>query len=281
MKKHIALFAVFATTSAAPAAAQDRALRERTVPIELVEALLGSRPGQTVPIVLVGELPPQMKTMFVPPSSRIVGSMSSSANAVAVIASSLDPASLRREYARDATARGWKPFESTGDGSMGGFRDVSSTGPLNYCDGGTNTQIVIGPGRIGESRVTITQSAEGYCNYLQNQAQQMRAMPDPMFNIRWPVLVNPENTRSMGDCGFGRGPSFTQPAELRTGLTASQLLDHYGTQLQQLGWSVGPNLDTRTWIRTDTLGFKMGLELSVQTVPPNCKKVYMRTSSWR
>jgi len=276
----LVLFAQFHPT---PASGQDRALKERTVPLELVEALLASRAGEAKPIVLVGALPPQMQAMYLPASSRIIGSMSSSASATAVIASSLDQATIRREYVREASARGWKAF-GTGNATMGGFRDVTNTGPLSYCDGSTLTLIKIDAGSLGESRVTISQSSEGVCNYMQQQQQQqMRAMGDPMLDLRWPILVNPDNTHRSGDCGFGQRPSFASPAIFMTPMTADQLFEHYGKQLADLGWVPAQNLPTRSWQKKDSTGINLLMELSVQTIetPPGCRKVQMRTNAWR
>ena len=266
--------------AATPAAAQERALRDRTVPLELVEALLASRVGQTAPVVLVGELPPQMKSrVYVPANARILGGMSSSANATGVFTTSEDPAALRRDFVREAAARGWKEFEPA-SGVMGGFRDVSRTGPLVYCDGGVMTQITIGPGAIGESRVTIFETGEGACNFMRNQPTRMG--PDILDNLKWPTLLNPETTRSGGECGFARRPSFSQPAELTTRMTPDSLLSHYGKQLEELGYAPAPNLQTRSWLRTDPTGAKMLLELTVQVAEGSpCRRMHMRTSAWR
>jgi hypothetical protein len=223
------------------AIAQDnRGLRERTVPLELVQALLSTPLSALPPNVAVGEIPPPMQgNVFVPTGARILGGTFTSADASVIIASSQPPMALEALLRSEHLKMGWKPLAFPG-ASGGGFRDASGSGANSVlCRSGASLMVQVTLVRAGESRIRMNSGASGICSNAERISISNNS-GDPFAGIQWPVLVNPPNARGMGSCPMGRFLGGMQSAELTTQAPLAELMSHYTRQLVDSGWAKSP-----------------------------------------
>jgi hypothetical protein len=271
------------TLLAAAASAQDtRNLRDRTVPLELVEALLSTPRSALPPAITIGEVPPPMKgSVFVPPDARILGGSFNSSGATVVLQAGTDPNALERLLRAENSKLGWKDLQLPGaGGSGGGFRDPA--GPTNgiMCRSGTALTVTVTLIRAGESRVRMSSDADGICSMMDRAATMSASAMDPM-SFRWPLLVNPVVSRGMQACPMVQSFGGMQTADLMTPMPLPELIAHYSRQLTDSGWTrANGEASMQAFTRQDsTTGTKLLLRIVAETYDgyPSCRRVSLQT----
>jgi hypothetical protein len=282
MNRHVCYGAAvaLALVFAASAAAQDsRGLRERTVPLELVEAMLSTSRSALPPSVAIGEVPPPMQgNVFVPPGARILGGTFSSSDASVIIESTQPPMALETLLRAEHAKMGWKPLNFPGAGG-GGFRDASGSGAnAVLCRSGASLMVQITQVRIGQSRIRMNSNADGICSTAERSSA---SSGDPYAGVRWPVLENPANARSMGTCPQIRFMGGMQGADLSTSMALNELMAHYSKQMLDSAWvKAGGETLTQAFTKEDpTTGSKLQVRLVASSYEgfPNCRRMSLET----
>jgi hypothetical protein len=267
------LWLAFGFTLPALAAQEPRRLTQPdSVPADLAAALIaaGGLPGP--PQILIGAVPGFVASrLYVPRSGKVLGSafLGTTVVAIVTIPSITDTALV--EFRREMLKRNWKlppPAPSFGGG---GFRPAPASAEgapsrVVLCDD-RQTVYMTSATRSGiATDVTyriVTGGAGGVCNPPQLGMSFPRSP--------YPTLFNPAGTsdaRMNGDCSATLAGSSGTGTTLRTAMTPESLLDHYGRQLQDSGWT--PSADRaailgRIWTRTDSSGAPVEVTLSVTT----------------
>jgi len=293
-----ALGALAFLLSAGVAGAQDpSALKEQPLPRDLFEGLLAAfgRPQSTV---VVGELPPQLKTqLFVPRGAKVVGGSYTTAQSYAVITLEARPESIAALYSREMAKGGWT-LAPTATQAVGGFANATSSvgpstpvpgAPTVYCSNGSAITMRTDYQGLGVTRLLFsTYPTYPQCQQLGRQAVSMgNGMPgtiisqsSSMSSFRphpLPILINPAAApMTPGTCPNDNMTIGGPSTELSTSLSADQLFEHYGKQMADSGWKpLGPLAFSRTWTRTDSAGNRSDATLTIRTAPevPNCRRI--------
>lgn len=257
-----------------------------SVPAELALALAaGGGLGMTgEPELLVGALPQQFTSRVIAPrGARIVGGAAAGNSVLAVLAIPTSSDSAVAQLERELRAQGWTSPDF-GMNSGGGFRPapgertaMASMRPMLCKDGNL---LSLWPVREQAMSTTIvarlnTLSAGGPATgpcAIRVQVTSTMGGPGPSRRPMFPTLFNPPGSGDMyanSRCRPEGGNMGTQ-TELRSAMTAEQILDHYGRQLQDSGWTApkeGSPVVGRVWTRKDSLGVPRHLTLTVITSP--------------
>lgn len=293
---HIAMFAaaLIPLTPTASAQGQELLKQPASVPIELATALAsaGGFGNDGDPQILIDALPEWIATrLFVPSGARVLGSAFIGSTMVGVVNVPTASDTVLKDFERELQKRGWKTppaMPSMG----GGFRPASTGASAQLARRFTlcgDRQILIG--WIGRQRAASTTvllrvssaGGVGQCNPPQ--------YPSEMTRPRFPTLYNPQgavDARMGGDCPTGTMSNMSTSTSLKTPMSASAVMDHYGQQLQDSGWTgAGIALETvtRTWTRPDSTGALAQITLTVSSSPGDstCRMVNLdaRTPSRR
>ena len=257
-----------------------------SVPTELALALAaGGGLGTTgTPELLVGVLPQQFTARVTAPrGARVVGGAASGNSVLAVLAIPTSSDSAMAHLERELRAQGWTAPDF-GMGSGGGFRPApgertAMTGMRSMlCKEGN--LLSLWPVREETMSTTIVARlntltaggpATGPCA-IRVQVASAISGSAPVRRPPFPTLFNPPgsgdpyaNSRCRPD-----GGSMGTQTELRSAMTAEEILDHYGRQLQDSGWTApkpGSPIVGRVWTRKDSLGVPRHLTLTVITSP--------------
>jgi hypothetical protein len=277
--------------------AQVLARQPDSVPTELALALAssGGLGSPADPQILVAQLPAQFTSVVqVPRSAKVIGSAYSAATTLAVISMPTQPDSALDHFGRALREQGWKEPQMMGYASGGGFRPaLTDRNPMlnmrpMLCRDGAFLSYWVGR----EQAMTTTiiarlQSSPGMTPggpcATRIQFVGSTASAPAAYRSPFPTLYNPPGS-GVGDpyqnsrCG-PQGSTGTQ-TELRSAMTAEEILDHYGRQLQDSGWTRGagsPQIIGRVWTRKDSLGTPRVLALTVMTSPldARCRTVKM------
>lgn len=271
-----------------------RATQPASVPTELALALAaGGGLGSTgEPELLVGTLPPQFTSRVTAPrGARIVGSAATGNSVLAVFAIPTSSDSAIAHVERDLRAQGWATPDF-GMSSGGGFRPapgertaMTAMRPMLCKEGNLLSLWPVRQETMSTTIVarlnTITAGgpSTGPCA-IRMQVTSAIGGSAPIRRPPFPTLFNPPgsgdpyaNSRCRPD-----GGSMGTQTELRSAMTAEQILDHYGRQLQDSGWTApkeGSAIVGRVWTRKDSLGVPRHLTLTVITSPldPRCRLV--------
>lgn len=218
--------------AAAVAAAQTA--QQEMVPLELVQTLMSGPFGQrTAPDVLVGRLPEALASrLTLPQESRVVGSVASQGHSASAIAVPSTPASARDAFAANLAAAGWRRMEPP---ERSGFQSNDYDPSLTFCQG-DSVWLNVGtlPNPRGGSYVILTHRVSrdlSPCRLPEVRGfVRMRASPIPS-------LAPPAESITRGHGSGGGGDMWETRARIRTRLGVGELLDHYGAQLRQHGWT--------------------------------------------
>jgi hypothetical protein len=104
-----------------------------------------------------------------------------------------------------------------------------------------------------------------------------------------PTVFNPPtatDARMTGDCSSSVMGSMGTGATLRTSLTTEALLDHYGRQLQDSGWTAAgerASIIGRSWTRPDSSGTPVETVITVATPARDtgCRELNMQVRTLR
>jgi hypothetical protein len=267
-----------------------------SVPKALVEAVMdpigsmrmmsnGARPR-----LLVGTLPSGLaQRLWIPPGSTVLGGIESSGFGLAVIHSPLSEDSLNAGYAREEPRLGWTlPPARTSPSPMMGFVQAPTTLAVGsgvveggvFCSGGTTLSISVTPldPLTREIRATAMNLSDVRC---QPPTVQRVIMPN---RPNYPTLVNPPGSGpGYANCSAWSSMGGGGTTRLQTGMAADDVLQHYGKQLADSGWTPGPDQTVvRSWSHRDSTGTLTELTLSARTSQsPGCVEVQMEVRSRR
>jgi hypothetical protein len=271
---------------AAPGLAQGAAAQD-LIPRELVEGLLASGPRRST--VYVGEIPPEMiGRIYIPTGARVLGGMSSGVAGTAILIANRPREAVAAELERELPKAGWTQFDRNSLAADGlEFRDPlllnaavkirASGGYQNFCGKSGPMAINLEPVNFADTRISIVVNSLSPCN---GPVRPVSADQRAELAMR-PTLVNPAGAQNdiTGDCFGGRtgdrlSTGYTGGGLLMSGMSAQALLDHYGKQLVDSGWTLAPQTrTTRFWTKTDSSGKPVQYSLTVETlgIGPTCR----------
>jgi hypothetical protein len=276
---------------AAAAQGKEPLTQPKTVPIELVTALVGAGgiTGQESPRILVGSTPEWvMSKIVLPAGAHILGAALQGTTALTIVSVPAAGDSVMPELRRALIEHGWKATPVMQRPSYGGFmpsmpasNDATPT-HLTVCGDGQvlNANLI----RPDAKSATISyrlasQAAMGPCNPPQ--------MPTLPTRLPWPSLTNPPGSadaRMSGQCSSTLMPSSGIGATLHTAWSPDSLIAFYTKQLADSGWKAEagrPAPIARMFSRTDASGVSSDLTLSVADNPiaESCREVYMQVKT--
>jgi len=277
------LLVVVAITNRAHAQGRDSLDQPASVPFELAAALAATGGfSNGSPQILVGAIPEWARDRLpLPAHATVLGSAYRGNDVTVAISLPLPADSAVGELVRHFTAQGWTLPPGSRRESSGGFRPalrevVSPPRQALLC--GAQLNLYIAPTRREPARSTVT--------VRMNSAPRMGVCTTPPVvdddRPSLPTLYDPEAvTPSYAGCedrrrGAGSGTS----TRFRTAMSADAILDHYGRQLADSGWTAMPGAKrtvTRTWSRPDSAGRQRILELMVEipAVDASCRQVIL------
>jgi hypothetical protein len=251
--------------------------------------------------VLNGRVPEDLATFYVPPGTRILGTVVAGSSVRVFARSTSPPDSLRELYARALAPAGWKPFSR---GNSGGFVDARRDTPIVFCRDGAQLQIQRHTGAAGMHDLVLDyRDGMGPCSQPMGtatgtvtgtamataSASTVRGFMLESTRPRLPTLYSPDdaNASARSRC-FPQGGQYggtvgTGTVISSTG-TAAELLRHYAAQLEGAGWRTsttgGRQAAIGTWTLADTSGVR---QLTLQVTESSrtaagCFDVQMRMS---
>jgi len=264
----------FSEPIATASAQQPAPLRQAdNVPIELAMALVASGGFGGEPQILVGAMPEWIAgRVYVPPTARVLGAAFLGTAVVAVVQLPVASDTVLAEFKRELLKRGWTVPPPAPVYAGAGFmpaRPAPSIAPptrLTLC--GDQQLLTVSSARRGGVVTNVTlrvvgSTGPGPCHLPQ--------MPVSMMRSPFPTLYAPEgalDARMSGDCSATMMGSMGTGTTLRTGMTADALLDHYGRQLADSGWTSHGDKGSvtgRLWTRPDSSGAPVEVVVSVTT----------------
>lgn len=265
-------------------------IAQETVPKELAIALI--RAASDGGDILVGKVPADLvEDLQTPPGGRILGSFVSPSYVQVVMAIPGSTDSALAYMRRALPQRGWQPWQRPIDVS-GGLQYRAAGGlPTTFCRSGTaqpqSLTIYATFYGYNTSLLRVTRSFGGTCEArVRMESIQSRAgmMPSPFASV--PPLYSPSDmSGSLAACqqssGFRGSSSQGQP--VRSALAATEILAHYGRQLDSAGWNSLKEPNTATaagqWMKADSLGTRL-VTITVSAVPARtgCYNVELRLS---
>jgi hypothetical protein len=262
-----------------------------SVPLELAAALVSAGGFATEPQILVGSMPEWIANrIYVPSAARVLGSAFLGTTVVAVVSLPAASDSVLIDFKRELLQRGWKTPPPPPTYGGGGFRpaaplatDASLTRMILCNDQQTLTASAA---RRRGTTTDVTFRVIGNGTYSPCHPPQMpMAVPRSPF----PTLFNPTNAvdaRMNGDCSSMLMGSMGTGTTLRTSMTAESLLDHYGRQLQDSGWTAAgerASFVSRSWTRPDSSGAPVETVITISTPArdPGCRELNLQVRTLR
>lgn len=239
----------------------------------LVEEISG---GDTLRI---GQLPPKLQDKFyLPPTSRVIGSLGSAA----VIVSSLPVEQTLKDLEREMPKRGWKLLlHSRPDwGFVFPTAAVGDHG-LMFCGNDTWLVVVVVPSAERGTRLRLTAQRggpPGECDHAGLSVSGGAWRIPPTYDPVPLRLINPTESRAQAfdACQRWTDNNVGQTI-LETPLSVDSLLTWYGKQLDSAGWAqTKPGGAFRSWTRADSAGKLFRVDLRIQGVAdlPRCKEAF-------
>jgi hypothetical protein len=261
-----------------------------SVPLELAAALVSAGGFANEPQILVGSMPEWIASrIYVPSAARVLGSAFLGTTVVAVVSLPAASDSVLVEFKRELLQRGWKTPQPTPNYG-GGFRpatlsaaDASLT-RLTLCN--DQQTLTASAARRRGTTTDVTFRVIGNGTYSLCRPPQI---PMGMARSPFPTLFNPPNAadaRMNGDCSSTLMGSTGTGTTLRTSMTAESLLDHYGRQLQDSGWTVAgerASIVGRSWTRPDSSGAPVETVITISTPArdPGCRELNLQVRTLR
>ena len=262
-----------------------------SVPLELAAALVSAGGFSAEPQILVGSMPDWIASrIYVPSGARVLGSAFLGTTVVAVVSLPAASDSVLVEFKRELLQRGWKTPPPPPNYGGGGFRpavsatvDASLT-RLTLCN--DQQMLTASAARRRGTTTDVTFRVLGTGTYSPCHPPQM---PTGMARSPLPTLFNPPNAadaRMNGDCSSTLMGSTGTGTTLRTAMTAESLLDHYGRQLQDSGWTAAgerASIVGRSWTRPDSSGAPVETVITVATPArdPGCRELNLQVRTLR
>jgi hypothetical protein len=226
------------------------------------------------PVVANGEIPaPYSAQLSMPRGTHVAGAIEwpGYVDVFATSPGTIDV--VRQWFVDDFKKRGYAAVEPYPNlSASGGFRDPSPALPSGYCSNGQLFTVTSRPhdATTTEFRIRIAANA----NACRGNAMSFPRFVDPSL---LPMLVNPSNAQRVSRCfdpiANGSGE------QLSTNMAPADLVKHYGSQLESLGWKNANVLSSASgaWVKKDSAGRDVTLTLAVTSSPraPDCRSVTM------
>jgi hypothetical protein len=269
-----------------------RLLQSDSIPLDLAAALISAGGFNGAPQILVGAIPAFLTgRLDVPVGARVLGSAFLGSTVVAVMSVPNAPDTIVSQLRNGLLLKGWKNAPAMPRYAIGGFQPAPAPPPLgpltrvNLCADQQSITVWTGTRHGSSVEVNFRVSPAGnpsVCNMPQFPAAGMRLPP-------WPALFNPAgvaDTRLGGDCSSTIGGTSGTGTTFRTAMSAEAILEHYGRQLLDSGWTTGGEKGAivgRTFMRADSTGTPVDLTLSVTTSARDsgCREVNMQVRTLR
>ena len=240
-----------------------------SVPRSLLVAVLQSGSGDLAgtdnPVVTVGALPAEVASEFyVPRGATVIGAVSGNSATIGFLHIYGSTDSLRAEFTRELTARGWRTPPSPAL-SGGGFRTTAMprgapVGSFVLCRGPEMLTISTQPPSYAAANVVLRlePTNRGYACHPEQDGFPF-ADGRPYRPPVMPVLINPPGFGAYAPnnrCVSFNATNAASTAATATPLAAQELLGHYERQLSDSGWVPIPRSSVvgHTWTRTDSTG---------------------------
>jgi hypothetical protein len=290
----VSVLTVAATALTAPARAQEprRLAEPDSIPLELATALVSAGGFGGEPQILVGSVPEWIAPrIFVPAGGRVLGAAFLGTTMVAVVTMSSASDSVLAEFRRGLMQRGWAAAPPAPVYNGGGFRPATMSVAATpfardvLCSDQQmlTTSATRRRGIATDVTLRIT-TAPGYspCHPVQPYQPVTRSPLPTVYN---PVGAN--DARMNGECPSSMAMvSGATSTLLRTPMTGDALLDHYGKQLIDSGWTGQGDRNTvtgRTWTRPDSAGNALEVSITVTTSGKDagCRDLNMQVRTLR
>jgi hypothetical protein len=265
----------------------------KTVPIELVTALVGSGgvAGPESPRILVGSAPEWvMSKVVVPAGGHVVGAAFQGTTVLMIVNIPAAGDSVMPELRRALIEHGWKAVQAMPRLSVGGFMP-----PTPAANDATPTHLTVcGDGQI--LNATLSRRDEKSADVAYRIAAQGTMgpchppqMPTLPTRLPWPALTNPAGTtdaRMTGECSATMIPASGIGTTLHTAMSSDSIIAFYGKQLADSGWKAETDRSVpvgRIYTRTDASGAPSELTLSVANTAhaESCREVYMQVRTMK
>jgi hypothetical protein len=286
-----ATIACAAPVAAAHAQEPRRLATPDSVSLELAAALAASGGFSAEPQILVGAMPEWITNrLYVPSGARVLGSAFLGTTVVGVVTMPAASDTVLAEFKRELLSRGWTLPPPPPNYGGGGFRPAAAStvdGPLARLTLCSEQQTLTASAARRRGTVTnVTFRVTGNGTYSVCHPPQFQPV---MARSPYPTLFNPPNAadaRMTGDCSSTLMGSTGTNTTLRTAMTAESLLDHYGRQLQDSGWTAAggqASIVGRSWTRPDTSGGSIETVITVATPgrDPGCRELNLQVRTLR
>lgn len=262
-----------------------------SIPLDLAAALASAGGFGAEPQILVGSAPERITSrIYMPNGSRILGSASSGSTVVAIVVMPAASDTVLGELKPEFLKRGWKNPPPPPNFGGGGFRSAPvpvNQGPttrLTLCS--DQEMLTATSARHRGATTSITYRLTSVTGYSPCRLPQL---PASVGRSPFPTLYNPasaSDTRMNGDCSSTLGGSLGTGTMLRTTMASDAILDHYGRQLVDSGWTALNGQGTiagRTWTRADSAGAPVEVSISVATSARDagCREVSLQVRTLR
>jgi hypothetical protein len=285
----VATAALIAAALSSAGGQEPRRLAEvEAVPLELASALAGAGGFGGEPQILVGAMPEWASNrLVIPAGGALVGSAFLGSTVIAVVRAPGEADSAVVNLKKQLLQRGWQNPPPPPVYGGGGFRPatiqaqaVVDASKATLC--GDQQMLIISGShrRLGGSEITYRLIST--TNYSVCRPQQP---PAQSFHSPYPTLYNPPNVNEAymaNGCSSNYSGSGTTTT-YRSSLTLEAILDHYGKQLVDSGWTAGGSIAGRTWTKKDSTGAP--LELSIVIAPSgqdgSCQRLDLQVKTFR
>lgn len=260
--------------------------QSETVPRALAEALLARTGyGMDRPQISVGELPPSIAPKVkLPSGTKILGGMTFSQGALAVVSVDGTLNSAAEAFHKDLLAQGWEiPVDDPMSFMRNEFIDPPSSDrrvtrngmPDMYCGKAGTLNVSYQPDGIQRTQVTIGSTAVNQCA-VQRDMMFRSSMGGMNRDQTRPKLVNhPAARNSPGSCQNYNMGMGDRRSDLGSQLAPSEILSHYTKQLADSGWTQIGSTVAAVFQKRDTSGTLMEYQLLVHAPGngPGCRSV--------
>jgi hypothetical protein len=241
----------------------------------------GSEGGDAT--ILVGKAPPAYAAdVHVPAGGQVLGSLVSPSRATVIVTGKATREALRDDIERALASRGWARFQPP-FAQRGGFVQESSERYAQFCKG-TSSAVTVSSAALDVS------TAQVRLDFGEGQGRCDPPPRDAMMEsqrMQFPTLRSPATSGdAMRECvqssmSGSRGMSSTA-TRVRTSMSPSELLAHYGAQLTAQGWQRTAERESATWTMRDSTGtLRTATVSAVRGERPNCYNVEMSVSAER
>lgn len=243
MKRLVALIA--SVLAAAPARAQMTPVDSMRLRAEVASALLEFEWNYTRPVSLrLGQAGGSIPDSLVPGSFTILGGTGTNL----VVESPRAIAETKQMVNEHLLAKGLRvnePWTPRQEGFVFGSNSTGSAGrPVSeYCAGPDLISVTVRPqfpGR-GAGSMILFRHRGNYTTCLPGYSAAQQAQLYEPFTIEMPVLRPPPGATSNTSGGGGSMNERHSRAEVRSEMSAGEMVQFYGAQLSEQGWTVSPS----------------------------------------